>query len=104
MDLLPKLSREALKIFVFQDHFYMSKTTWIILKIILKRAKALYIVLNVKKNHSGPFLFRSQSCKVEKILKGSQDSIPSPSPSVKIQILDRKVCLKCKGKTLQGIR
>ena len=70
MDLLPKLSREALKIFVFQDHFYVSKTTWIILKIILKRAKALYIVLNVKKKtHSGPFLFRSQSCKVEKILK-----------------------------------
>ena len=26
--------------------------------------------------------------------------IPSPSPSVKIQILGRKVCLRCKGKTL----
>ena len=31
--------------------------------------------------------------KVEKILKGSLDSIPSPSPSVKIQILGGKVCL-----------
>ena len=28
--------------------------------------------------------------KVEKILKGSLDSIPSPSPSVKIQIMGRK--------------
>ena len=32
-------------------------------------------------------------CKVEKILKGSLDSIPSRSPSVKIQIMGRKVCL-----------
>ena len=39
--------------------------------------------------------------KVEKILKGSLDSIPSPS--VKIQIMDGKVCLRCKGKTLLGI-
>ena len=28
-----------------------------------------------------------RSSKVEKILKGSLDSIPSPSPSVKIQIM-----------------
>ena len=39
--------------------------------------------------------------KVEKILKGSLDSIPSPS--VKIQIMGGKVCLKCKGKTLLGV-
>ena len=44
-----------------------------------------------------------QEDKVENILKGSLDLIPSPSPSVKIQILGRKVCLKCKGKTLLGI-
>jgi hypothetical protein len=37
------------------------------------------------------------------ILKGSLDSISSPSPSVKIQIMGRKVCLRCKGKTLLGI-
>ena len=37
--------------------------------------------------------------KVEKILKGSLDSIPAPSPSVKIQIMSRNVCLSCKGKT-----
>ena len=41
--------------------------------------------------------------KVEKILKGSLDSIPSPSPSEKIQIMGGKVCLRHKGKTLLGI-
>ena len=41
--------------------------------------------------------------KVEKILKGSLDSISSPSPSVKIQIMGGKVCLRRKGKTLLGI-
>ena len=43
-----------------------------------------------------------QNClgKVEKILKGNLDSISSPSPSVKIHIMDRKVCLRHKGKTL----
>ena len=40
--------------------------------------------------------------KVEKISKGSLDSIPSPSPSVKIQIMDGEVCLRFKGKTLLG--
>ena len=29
--------------------------------------------------------------------------IPSPSPSVKIQIMGWKVCLRCKGKTLLGV-
>ena len=38
--------------------------------------------------------------KVEKILNGSLDSIPSPSSSVQIQIMGRNVCLKRKGKTL----
>ena len=37
-------------------------------------------------------IFKADSGKVEKILKGSLDSIPSPSPSVKIQIMDGKVC------------
>ena len=41
--------------------------------------------------------------KVEKILKGSLDSIPSPAPSVKIQIMGRKVSLSCKGETLLGV-
>ena len=41
--------------------------------------------------------------KVEKILKGGLDLIPSPSPSVKIQIIGGKVCLRCKGKILLGV-
>ena len=41
--------------------------------------------------------------KVEKILNGSLDSIPSPSSSVQIQIMGRNVCLKRKSKTLQII-
>ena len=40
-------------------------------------------------------------CKVEKILKGSLDLIPSPSPLVKIQIMGGKVCLRMQ--TLLGI-
>ena len=40
------------------------------------------------------------SC-LENISKCSLDSIPSPS--LKIQIIDRKVCLRCKCKTLLGI-
>ena len=35
------------------------------------------------------------SLKVETILKGSLDSILSPSPSVKIQIVGGKICLSC---------
>ena len=42
-------------------------------------------------------------CKVEKILKGSLDLIPSPSPLVEMQIMGWKICLRCKGKTLLGV-
>ena len=41
--------------------------------------------------------------KVKKILKGSLGSIPSPLPSVKIQIMGGKVWLSCKCKTLLGV-
>ena len=41
--------------------------------------------------------------KVEKILRGSLDSITSPSTSVKIQSMGGKICLRSKGKTLLGI-
>ena len=41
--------------------------------------------------------------KVEKNLKGSLDSSPSPSLSVKIQIMGGKFCLRCEGKTLLGV-
>ena len=39
--------------------------------------------------------------KVENILKGNLDSIPSPS--MKIQIMSMKICLRSKGKTLLGV-
>ena len=39
--------------------------------------------------------------KVEKVLKGSLDLIPSPL--VKSQIMGWKVCLRCKGETLLGV-
>ena len=41
--------------------------------------------------------------KVERILKDSLDSIPSSSPSAKIQIMGGKISLSCIGKTLLGI-
>ena len=41
--------------------------------------------------------------KVEKTLKGSLDSIPSPSLSLTIQIKGGKVGLSCKGETLLGV-
>ena len=40
---------------------------------------------------------------VQKVLKGSLALIPSPSPLGKIEIMDRKVYLRCKGKTLLGV-
>ena len=49
------------------------------------------------------YVVKTCSIKVENILKGSLDLIPSPSPSVKIQIMGGKVCLMCKGKTLLGV-
>jgi hypothetical protein len=42
----------------------------------------------------------TKSTKVEKILKDSLDLIPSPSPSVEIQIMGGQIS---KGKTLLGI-
>ena len=44
-------------------------------------------------------LVKAGKSKVEFFLKRSLDSIPSPLPSVKIQIM----CLRCKGKTLLGV-
>ena len=40
--------------------------------------------------------------KVEKMLKGSLDLIPSPPLSVKIQIMGRKVCLRCQRQNTAG--
>ena len=43
------------------------------------------------------------SIKVEIFFKGRLDSIPTPSPSLKIQIMGGKVCLTSKGKTLLDV-
>jgi len=40
--------------------------------------------------------------KVENMLKGSLDSIPSPSHSVKIQFMGGKVWLRCKRQNIAG--
>ena len=48
-------------------------------------------------------LLNSSKDKVEKFLKDRLDLIPSPSSSVKIQIMGGKVCSRCKGKTLLGV-
>ena len=48
-------------------------------------------------------IFKKWCCKEENILKVSLDSIPPPSPSVKMRIMSGKVCSRCKGKTLLGI-
>ena len=53
----------------------------------------------VKKNGGQGFV---HCCKEENILKGSLDSIPSPS--VKIQIMGGKVCLRFKDKTLDLLK
>ena len=42
----------------------------------------------------GQNFFEGSPVKVEKILEDSLDSIPSPSPSVKIQIIGGKVYLR----------
>ena len=44
-----------------------------------------------------------KTSRVENILKDSLDSIPSPSPLVKVQVMGVKICLRCKGKTLLGV-
>ena len=68
---------------VFLNHRLLETYAWVLSPMILVIYK----------------MFR----KVENILKGSLDLIPSPSSSVKIQIMGGKVCLMCKGKTLLGI-
>ena len=48
---------------------------------------------NVQVHYGKKILKNKCFLRVEKILKGNSDLIPSPSPSLKIQIMGRKVCL-----------
>ena len=81
------------------EPFIMSYLLW---SIRMKETQVLNILF--ESTHKWMFVRKNNvSVKVEKIVKDSLDSISSPSPSVKIQIMGRKVCLRCKGKTLLGI-
>ena len=72
-------------------------------KVLLLRQKyKRFYIVNCKYTQNKSSVTRL-FVKVEKILKVSLDLFLSPSPSVKIQIMGRKVCLRCKGKTLLGI-
>ena len=59
------------------------------------------VIYRIVSKSSLPLKKRKRIFKVEKLLKGNLDSISSPS--VKIQIMSGKVCLRRKGKTLLGI-
>ena len=63
-------------------------------------------VLGVHINADRPFWKKNEKndlFKVQNISKCYLDSILSPTPSVKIQIIGGKVCLRCKVKTLLGV-
>ena len=93
-----------------------------LLVMVFKECYKIYLLTSTRRYHQSYVVFFKNmifllisienSCwplkskvhyKVENILKDSLDSIPSPSPSVKIQIMGKKVCLRCKGKTLQDV-
>ena len=78
-------------------------------RILLYLVFLLKIIQNsfgILKEFGSQFRLKRQltsSIKVEKILKSSLYLIPSPSNSVKIQIVGGKICLRCKGKILLGV-
>ena len=71
--------------------------------IVIDRDRFNLMGINQMENPLANQQLLQESSKVEKILKGILVSIPSPSPSVKIQIMGGKVCLRCRGKTLLGV-
>ena len=86
---------------VHQRNYYKTRQKYA--SIVSRIAFALPPIETVKMRSLiilGLFSFNSfsqaapQSGKVENILKGSLDLIPSPSPSVKIQIMGGKVCMR----------
>ena len=101
-----KLSQNSRLVFTFPNSFgrlfdfFFSR-----MSSMTKLAKYLFFFTYWKPHFQiiQPLSCISRDCKVDKILKCSLDLIPSPSPSVKIQIVGGKVCLRCKGKTLLGI-
>ena len=89
---------------------FQQKTSSLQVKYFQKAKLTNYIRYNVHACQSWYYDFEIRAAfsnifvwKVEKILNGRLDLIPSPLSSVKTQIMGGKVCLRCKGKTLLGI-
>ena len=64
------------------SHYYIFILSWTLIIVSFATHQQL-----MQKDNSG--------IKVEQIRKGSPNLIPSPLPSVKIQIMGGKVCLRC---------
>ena len=75
---------------------FSGSINWDLFKLILKNFLKLISGFSTLWTN-----FHDRTLKVEKMLKGSLDSIPSPL--VKIQFMSGKVCLRCRGKTLLGV-
>ena len=54
-----------------------------------------HLIFFIIQSPSKLFNYFAQKRRVKNILKGSLDLIPSPPPSVKIQIIGGKICLQC---------
>ena len=79
---------------------FVSSGVW---ECLVKITKNQHVFPFYSIDREGNLNYMHGQCKVENKLKDSLNSIPSPSPSVKIQSMGGKVCLRWKGKTLLGI-
>ena len=84
-----------------EDHHAQDQKTHYT-RLLQKKGCQIYMVRETSRSMTKLVSDKVHLFKVEKILKGSLGSIPSPSPSVKIQIMGGKVCLRCKGKYIAG--
>ena len=87
---------KKLKIGIFQK--ICSNDKWLNIIAFHLRSEIQKIIGTPKRPRN---LSKLICCKEGENLKDSLDSIPSPS--MKIQIMGGKVCLRCKGKTLLGV-
>ena len=78
----------AVFLILYQKHFVNSAQVPIAQEVAPLKNELLWCL----KHESAMIQGTTSESKVEKILKGSLDSIPSLSPSVKIQIIGGKVC------------
>ena len=78
----------AVFLILYQKHFVNSSQVPIAQEVASLKNELLWCL----KHESAMIQGTTSESKVEKILKGSLNSIPSPSPSVKIQIIGGKVC------------